>query len=216
LNHDESSLLDFGTKLIEAKAVHFAYDSKYDWVSLYIDSTVHSNDAGTYIEFRFDGKTQSVVLYDANHYSNEEKNVPWQLKPFGFENQDLRLFQHYSQGEFKAKLAKAGCKLLVFFRFNAQVRVKLPHHSGSACIGTPNYVKKTKQGVELGFISSGTYNSLPNVIKVSRVNSIQTVSLNTLGIERKGYYSYDLKCSIPKSQAKQAKAFFGKRFRNVA
>jgi len=205
LNHNESSLLDFGTRIIEANAVYFAYNAKYKSVELYIQSTVHSGNAGTYVEFVKGGKTVSLTLYD-----NAEK-APWQIERSLGLSVETDLFQNYAQEEFKQALNKAGAKILVFFRFNQSIGLSLPHMIRHT--GTPNYVKPTKQGVELGWISSGTYCSLPNVVKVKRVNSIQSVKLTDLGIERRGYYSHDLKCSIPKNQAKQAKRFFAKRFK---
>jgi hypothetical protein len=210
LNYNESSLLDFGTRIIEAKNVHFAYNSKFKTITLYIDSTVHSVNAGTYIEYVKDGKTVCSTVYD----SEEKRHYLWEK--LGFTSEELDLYQLYNQEEFKAKLAEKGCKLLVFFRFNAGIYLNLPHFFTNPSIpidGKNSYVKPTRHGIEFGFISSGTYNSLPNVIKISRVQNIQTVTLHSLGIERKGYYSHDLKCSISKTQAKKAKRFFAKRFK---
>lgn len=206
LNHNKSTLLDFGTKLIEAKAVHFAYHSKYSSVSLYINSTVHSEHAGTYVEFTRQGKLTTVALYD-----NAEK-TPWQVSDVLGDKVSVNLFQCYAQDEFQALLKNAGCNILVFFRFNAQVTINVPHTFKNT-IGQPSYIKETKQGIELGYKSLGTYCTLPSVIKVKRVRTIQSVKLAELGIEEKGYYSHDQRCSIPKHQAKQAKRFFSKRFK---
>lgn len=207
LNHNESKLLDFGTRLIEANAVHFAYSRKYNSVNMYIQSTVHSQDAGTYIEFTRNGKLETVTLYDGSD------RRPRQIVEILGGKVDVDLFQEYSQDEFKTALVKAGCNVLVFFRFNAQVGIDIPHHNASSYIGKPNYIKTNKRGIEIGYMSHGTYNSLPSVISIKRVSTIQSVKLVDLGIERKGYYSHDCKCLIPKSQAKQAKRFFAKRFK---
>jgi hypothetical protein len=205
LNHNESSLLDFGTRIIEADSVHFAYSRRFNSVSLYIKSTVHSYDSGTYLEFTRNGKTVSVTMYD-----NADK-TPWQIEQVLGKDVSVDLFQSYNQTDFQTALTNAGCNILVFFRFNVQISLRIPHMLPS--IGTPNYAKPIKQGIELGWTSHGTYNSLPNVIKVSRVSTIQAVKLYELGIENRGYYSHDLKCSIPKAQAKSAKRFFDKRFK---
>ena len=212
LNHNESSLLDFGTRIIEANGVHFAYNRKYNSVQLYIRSTIHSGDAGTYIEVTKSGTTHALTLYDnaeENHWSVRR------LKELLNNTKEVRinLFQHYAQEELKEELVKADCKILVFFRFNVEMGVSLPHHVASV-VGKTNYVKPNRTGIEIGWTASGTYNSLPNVVRVSRVTTIQSVKLSDLGIENRGYYSHDWKCSIPKRQAKQAKAFFTKRFKS--
>lgn len=206
LNHNESSLLDFSTRITEANAVHFAYNRKYNSVQLYIKSTVHNYGAGTYIEFVRNGKTRSVTLYDRDDKAN------WIITEVLGKEFESDLFQSYSQDELKDALTLAGCNVLVFFRFNVEIGLSLPHH-GRGYLGKPSYVKPNRTGIEIGWVSSGTYNSLPNVIRVSRVTTIQAVKLSDLGIENRGYYSHDWKCSIPKRQAKQAKAFFGKRFK---
>jgi hypothetical protein len=206
LNHNESSLLDFGTRIIEARGVHFAYDRRFNTVQLYIKSTVHNYNAGTYIEVTKDGKTYSVTLRDKDETTNGRLT---NLLGKEFESD---LFQVYSQDELKEELTKAGCNILVFFRFTIELGLNLPHHA-DRFLGTPSYVKETKRGVELGWFAAGTYNSLPHVVKVSKVTTIQSVKLVDLGIESRGYYSHDWRCSVPKAQASKAKAFFKKRFK---
>jgi hypothetical protein len=213
-NHNESSLIDFGTRLIEANAVHFAY-STFGSVTLYIDSTIYSHEnAGTYIEYRLNGKTEYFTLYDR---TNESDSTHYQLQRLLGHDTKVKtnLFQHREQDELKEAMERAGAKILVFFRFNALITVNIPHH-GSHFIGKPEYIKESKRGVEIGWISSGTYNGLPNVVKVSKVKTLPVVRLDTLGIERTGYYDHHYKCAIPKAQAKQARAFFARRFRDAA
>jgi hypothetical protein len=49
-------------RIIEADSVHFAYNRRFNSVSLYIRSTVHSHDSGTYLEFTRNGKTVQVTI----------------------------------------------------------------------------------------------------------------------------------------------------------
>lgn len=120
------------------------------------------------------------------------------------------LFQHYAQDQFQTRLKAAGIKILVFFRFTHQLQGdRIPHHGGEV---KTSYVKTSSRGVELGWYSSGTYNGLPNVVRITKTMELPTVKLHTIGLERSGYYDHHFRCSIPKTQADAAKAFFAKRF----
>lgn len=201
LNHNESGLLDFGSQLIDAKAIHFAYDRRFG-VHIYIRSIVHTSSAGTYIEWTKNGKTESLAMYD------HQDEVPWRFKDV-LTKQDIDLFQSYSQKEIKDKLNAAGFKILVFFRFNTELRTNIPHHHSTA--SGRAYLKRIRNGIEMGGRSSGTYNSLPYVIRIQKVHALKVTKLVDLGIEDKGYYSHDFKCKIPSNQAEKAKQFFKSR-----
>jgi hypothetical protein len=210
LNHNESRLLEFGTRLIEAEAIHFAYTREFNSVHVYIRSTIYTPEAGTYIEFVKDGKTYSATMYDRGG----ENDVPYSIEKVLGKGVDCDLFQAYAQIELKEKLEATRCNVLVFFRFTTQMGMNIPHHSRNY-LGQVDYIRETKQGIELGWIASGTYNSLPNVVRIKRITAIPTVKLSDLGIERKGYYSHDMQCTIPKAQAQLVKRFFGKRFKHA-
>lgn len=253
LNHDESTLLDFSTRLIEAREIFFAGGANEYGLHIYLNSTVHSRNAGTYIEMKrmyngLPGKTFSGALYDhadevpyffkqciplhelfseeyaefvaeikANPKDEDGEEIrtdDWALQ-HRFEKESARkvndLFQHYSQNELQERLAKAGVKVSVFFRFTHEISApRIPH--GLGWCGKPEYVKLIKGGIEIGWIGSGTYNALPHVVRITRTREIKAVRLMDLGIESAGYYRHDQRCSIPKYQARKARAFFKSRF----
>jgi hypothetical protein len=205
LNHNESKLLSFGTKIIEAQSIHLAYEPKYNFLTLYVKSTIHSNDAGTYLELRKDGKTFSVTLHD------RDEKLPWRIKDIpGFEDVSPNLFQCYAQDDFKEALTKAGYKILVFFRFTHVIAAPSFAHTHASST-EKNGFKKTQRGFELKGRSFGTYNSVPYFIEVKKAKSLGTIPLQALGIEQKGYYSHDQRCSILKSEALEAKRFFKRK-----
>lgn len=74
----------------------------------------------------------------------------------------------------------------------------------------PAFYKKTKNYVEFGVIRNNTYNSLPEMIRLSKVKEVNHVKLSDILIEKAGYYSHDSKMSIRPEQVKQAKDFHKK------
>jgi hypothetical protein len=207
-NLGEPVLLEFTTKIIEATSIHFQQHGTL--LEIFYFSTVgHGRDYGTFIEVRKNGKNQTLTWVDRNQESTMAMLSRLEIKisdddmPYLSDSRDIKEF-----------LIKQGFTVLVCFDFTGRIRQKLPHH-GMGCYLAPTYLKETKQGIELGWISSGTYNSLPNVLKVSKVKGLKTTRLCDLGVETSGYYDGHYKCEILTAQANAAKAFFKRKFKKV-
>lgn len=101
-----------------------------------------------------------------------------------------------------------------------QELVKLCEHVGLKLVKTfafvqrywvsPQFVNVTSSGIELGWYTNQTYNSLPMVLKISKVKEIRTVKLKDLGIERAGYYSYTDNMQVLPEHVEAAKRFANK------
>lgn len=89
-----------------------------------------------------------------------------------------------------------GFKLYTVFKYTKQLSF------------SPDYVKHNgTTELEFGWTSTQTYNSLPYVLKFSKVKDIKTKSLSELGIEGRGYYSHDDRMTIRPEQVRAAKKF---------
>lgn len=71
----------------------------------------------------------------------------------------------------------------------------------------PDFVRETRKGVEIGYMTHSTYNSLPVVLKIEKSKGIKTIGLKDIGVEERGYYSHDDRMQVLPSQAKAAREF---------
>lgn len=110
--------------------------------------------------------------------------------------QDLDTDRDYSLEKLKKVADAAGIEILTVFEFTHEFRFI-----------RPQYVKQTKSYIELGLQPAATYNSLPEVIKISKIKEVKTVGLAEIGVEGPGYYSHDDRMQILPSEVKAAKAF---------
>ncbi len=202
-NRGEPTLLNFNTRLIEASAVYFHYETKYNTLRVYYNSKTDSARL-TLFEVRRNNKNTTFIYNDRNR----EENSGWflrDLKTAGG-NKDV-----YATETVIELLKNQGYSIVTQFDYTDTISFEMPHHSGNHI--SPSYVKDVKNGIEIGWISNGTYNSIPQVLKIEKVTGIKTQSLRDLGIEKNGYYDGHYKCEILPSQAKAAKQFFSKRFK---
>lgn len=240
-NWDESGLLNFGTKLIEANSVHFAGGKNTYSIDIYVNSTVSSHDRGVYVELRTNEKTYTFELLnyqdeiphqlraaigkiseflpeEYERFLEESKNVDaWQLES-AFEkyvlDRPMNIFCVHERGELKEKLEEYGIKILVWYDYTHKISSsRIPHMGkyGVSKVGQ-HYVKQTKNSIELGWYASGTYNALPNVVRISKTRKMPTTRLCDISLEKRGYYDHHFKCEIPTTQVNAAKSFFKKRF----
>lgn len=201
-NRGEPTLLDFNTRIIEARSIHFDYDSKYNSLRIFYTSTTSSYSSNYFIEYRYKGKTENFIYKERSG-----DNLPWIIKQLKEENEYL-----YDIESVIKLLEANGRKVITSFQFSGFISYNdLPHH-GSYSI-KPTYIKENSKGIEIGWKSVGTYNSLPNVLKISRSRSLSTTGLSDIGIEESGYYDGHYRCEILTSQAKQARSFFKSRFK---
>ena len=201
-NSGEVTLLDFSTRLTEARGVYFHYESKYKSVTIYINSKSESPDS-TFFDTRKNGKSYAFTY---RYRTDMQDQFGWLVK-------ELMVGKEYCDvDDIREALKVKGYSIVAEFQFTNIVSFSLPHH-GSGGFIRPEYVKPIKNGIEIGWISSGTYNSIPNVVKIERTRGIKTKSLSKLGLESKGYYSHHYHCNILPEQAQQAKRFFGGRFK---
>lgn len=98
--------------------------------------------------------------------------------------------------DFVKLLDKYGHKMIKHYHFNDCVTV-----------WTPQYTTALKNGIEIGYHTGNTYNSLPVVVKLTAVNKIKAVKLSEIGVETRGNYSHDARWSVRSEQVKQAKRF---------
>jgi len=233
LNHNESNTLNFATKLIEAKEVLFIKGSEKQRSTLFIKSTVENyTKRGVYLELRYNNTTFCFQLNENRCYIPYEfgRKLPaikevfseeysWFCKQVKTEARPLRIedgkrveiqeyeidkrfnkeilgrftnYQKDTENNFKA----CGIKVLRVFEYTESYSLY-----GSFDL------KKTRHGMELVWYSLGTYNSLPNRIRVTKATNLNTVKLVDLGAELRGYYSHDRKATVLRDQAAAVKKF---------
>lgn len=205
-NPGEPGLLDFSTRIMEASTIYFHYEAKYGSIEIYVNSKTKSANQ-TFFEIRRNGKNRDFVFQ--RHADVED--YAWFIKDLLKEAQQ-KIF--YDASEVRETLLKLGYSIIAEFDFTDRVEFELPHHSRGFI--RPKYVKATKTSIEIGWVSSGTYNSLPNVVRIEKCRGVKTRSLSKLGIETKGYYSHHYHCNILPEQATQARRFFNSRFKGAA
>lgn len=206
-NPNEPTLLDFTTKITEARAIHFHYESKYGSLQIFLNSKTKSSNE-TFFEVRKNGKNQTFTYVDR---VNEDDQFGYFVKELIKSAKDT---DYIDTDYIREALVSQGYSILTEFSFTDKVSFRMPHHSGYSI--NPTYVKNIRSGIEIGWLSSGTYNSIPNVVRIERSNGIKCESLSKLGIERAGYYDHHYKCKILPTQAKAAKSFFKSRFNKGA
>lgn len=207
-NPGEPALLEFGTRLIQANGIHFHYESKYNSVLVYIASITEGYPDNTFFEVRRDGKNSTFKFHKGGQHDNwfmNQLRVVARLK--GAEGHSI-----YYVEDVRAALESQGYSVLTEFAYTHEIRYELPHHGGGSHIH-PEYVKPVRNGIEIGWISRGTYNSLPHVLKVEKITEIKTVALRDLGLETTGNHSHHYQCTVLPEQADAAKAFFSQRFK---
>lgn len=96
---------------------------------------------------------------------------------------------------FEKILTALGSKLVSHYIFTDRMSI------------VPQFVRETKRGLEIGWMTSSTYNSLPVVLKVEKSKGIKTIGLADIGVEERGYYSHDDRMQVLPSQAKAAREF---------
>lgn len=205
-NPGEPTLLDFNTRLTEASAIHFHFENKYNSLEIYIN--VKGNSANRiFFEVRKNGKNTDFTYKPC--FSNEDQSyfVKEMIKLNGED-------KYFSDDTLRETLKANGYSVVTEFAYSDVVSFSMPHHSGGSI--RSGYIKQLKNGIEIGWLSSGTYNSIPNVVKIERSRGIKTESLSKLGIESRGYYSHHYNCNILPSQVSQAVSFFKSRFKNVS
>lgn len=200
-NSGEPTLLNFETRIIEAKSIYFHYESKYSSLQIFYTSSTDNYPDDYFIEVRKSNKTQSIKL----NQRASDNELPYLIK-------QLKGNQYVYRIEgYKELLEANGYSIVTCFGYTGQIQYELPHHFLYSI--QPKYIKELNRGIELGFISSGTYNSLPHVLKITKSRGIKSVPLSDLGIETSGYYSHHYNCEIKQDQAIEAKKFFNKRFK---
>lgn len=102
---------------------------------------------------------------------------------------------------FEKFLTAIGFKLVAYFNFTERFWGV-----------SPDYFEQTRNGFEIGWTTKGTYNSLPQTLKVTKSRGIKTVGLSEIGIEGSGYYSHSDRMQILPEQVKEAKRYAA-RFR---
>ena len=222
LNLSESNTLNFATKLIEAKEVLFIKGSEKQRSTLFIKSTVENYaKRGVYLELRYNNTTFCFQLNEdichipyefgrklpaikevfSEEYSWFCKQVKTEARPLKneidkrFHKEMLGRFTNYqkdTENNFKA----CGIKVLRVFEYTESYTLYRSFD-----------LKKTRHGMELVWYSLGTYNSLPNRIRVTKATNLNTVKLVDLGAELRGYYSHDRKASVLRDQAAAVKKF---------
>lgn len=203
-NTGEPTLLDFSTRLIEANSLHFHYERRYGSIEIYYGAKNESPN-NVFFEVRKNNKNLDFIY---KMRADDENQFGWFIKKLC---QKLEQKNEYVDEESIEKLLLSeGYSIVTKFEFSNKISFRMPHH-GSGFI-KPKYIKRFKNGIEIGWVSSGTYNSIPNVVRIEQIRNISTKNLSELGIETSGYYDHHYKCEILTSQAKQAKSFFQKRF----
>jgi hypothetical protein len=206
-NVGENTLLDFTTKLTEASAVHFHYERKYGFVEILVKAKDDSDDR-TFFEVRKNNKNYDFTY---KHRADADDQFSWLVKDLIKAIEEKK--NYVDTDSIEAELKTQGYSIVCIFPYTNIISFSMPHH-GMGNIIKPSYVKKIKSGIELGFISSGTYNAIPNVIRITKARGIKAVSLKDLGLETRGYHDHHYRCNIQPSQAKQAQRFFKSRFKN--
>lgn len=72
---------------------------------------------------------------------------------------------------------------------------------------SPKYLEHSDKGLELGWMTHSTYNSLPCTLKIFKARGISTVKLSDLGVEEAGYYSHHDQMRVLPEHADRAKRF---------
>jgi hypothetical protein len=209
-NTGEPTLLDFSTRITEASGIHF-HRSEYGSIDIMVQSKTESVDK-TFFDVRKNGKNKTFIF---EHRSSDE-NQNWYVKDLmkvACARDGVESVYWCDGRDVAEELEKQGYSIVTQFDFSNEIGFRLPHH-GSGYFIKPSYVKQTAKAIEIGWVSSGTYNSLPNVIKIEMISEVKSQSLREMGLEGSGYYDGHYRCNILPTQAKAVKAFFGKRFGN--
>lgn len=203
-NTGETGLLDFSTRIYEASAVHFVKCAfQGDGVRVLIQERIGTCSSDRlYLRLKIEKKYHDVFTFEG------EDELPYVLKNVSNEKQrELKyiLSHSYKEKELNVLLQSEGIEVLEYFRFSIAIHQKLPHHGGDVL--QPVFIKERKNSLELGWISNGTYNSLPNTVKVTKTKEIKTVKLQDIGAETVGYYDHHYRCVIPVEQRAAAESF---------
>lgn len=207
-NPGEPTLLEFGTRLLSCSGIYFHFESKYGSLEIYTRSQTGGHSK-VFFEVRKGNKNWDFTWIKR---ANPDDQHGWLIKEI-LVKAEAQGGRPYNTEDMREFLVSLGYSIVAEFEYTEKIQFRLPHHGGGFI--RPTYVKAIKNGLEIGWISSGTYNSLPQVLKIEKIKRIRTVKLADLGIERKGYYSHYYHYEIQATQAKAAKAFFGKRFKKV-
>lgn len=205
-NTGEPTLLEFGTRLVEANGVLFHYEARFGSIQIYLSHKNDSQPNNIFFEVRKNGKNQNFVYLRRAGAETQEHFIQQLLKTAKSEGRSL-----YDLDCIREELIRTGYSVVSEFAFSEQLQFRMPHH-GSGVI-QPTYVKQTANAIEIGWISSGTYNAIPQVVRIECIRKISTVSLCDLGIETNGYYDGHYRCEVRTAQAREVKAFFSKRFK---
>jgi len=207
-NPGEPTLLEFGTRIVDANALYFHYESKFGSLEVYVRSQTGGRGSPVFFDVRKDGKTYSFTY----EKTRDESDLPYFIRNLkSVAKTQGRDSDVYFAEDVREEMLKQGFSIIAEFEYTERIRFQMPHH-GHGFI-KPTYVKETKTALEIGWVSSGTYNSIPQVLRVEKSRGIKTVSLRDLGIEQDGYYDGHYRCEIQAHQAEDAKRFFSKRFK---
>lgn len=93
-------------------------------------------------------------------------------------------------------IAHIGFKLVAYFSFTERFWGV-----------SPDYFEETSNGFEIGWTAKGTYNALPQTLKVTKSRGIKTVGLAEIGVEGSGYYNHSDRMQILPGQVDEVKRF---------
>lgn len=202
-----SQLVEFTTSLYKSDMVYIdrPFDSNSNYLNVYLKTTSRSNDKYTYIELK-DCKNKRIV--------RSRLCVDTMKSLFGYDpiekTEDISHEDHYSQVEsFYNNLIEYGKyddKLVNFINSKGYKLVRI--FTYNKCFSfTPKFIRQNKKSIEFGFETNFTYNSHPNILKISLVKEVAMVKLQDLGSEFSGYYDHHTKMYVRPEQAEQVKSF---------
>jgi len=174
---------------------HFAFERMFDSVDVL---SIFKTEYDAFVESnKLDG---TIDLETKKQNERSEYELKRLFKGELFKNL-LDLLVYYRR-EFDEKLKLLGGEVVDIFEFSREINVY------------PEFVEELKNGVEIGYETKQTYNSLPQTIKITRQkNQTKTIKLADIGVEGRDYYSHDDRMAILPEDLEKVKRF-QKRFQS--
>ena len=206
-----SSLVDFQTKVVEAKSILLTRPFKnYLTIFAYSDITEGQGcrNENLYIEYKDEkGKKHSLDYVD-RHNLDRLFNAPKFSENVSFISEEAQWEYERDQ---KEKYYKS---LLDTYNFRVRDFIERIENEGKVeIIKTYVYTHAFEMahpdvdGYTFRYKNTGTYNTLPEMVSIEVKESMDTVYLYKMGVEEKGYYDHTDKFEILSEQKKEVLNF---------
>lgn len=175
-------------------------DSKYLWVLKGPDGETH--EISVYESWNFEDIDVDQLLYTlgaprawGRTETKRKRVTDFYRNSIKFANSRTGAPPDYFEKHLKAK----GFKLLTAMVYEMKFSFR------------SDYIKESKNSIEFGWMSVGTYNSLPETLKITiRKSNPKYLNLADLGVESAGYYTHCDRMKIRPEDKAEAMQFYRK------